>query len=158
MRPSRHQTFMDVAHVFAKRSTCARLNVGAVIVAQKRIISVGYNGPEAGAPHCALNACPGARGCTDSLHAERNAIDFAFGADACPWQHATMYTTHSPCPDCARRIVAAGLERVFYQLEFRLPEGIEFLIGHKVDVYQLQPAGYVRECTTGKLFMANDLD
>lgn len=139
MRPTRIQTFMEIAHVWAKRSTCMRRSVGAVIVADRRIISHGYNGVPAGDPHCSGNSCPGKRLCTLATHAERNAIEHMEHADL----SSDMYTTDSPCHQCAVLIAEAGIKRVFFEIPYRLTQGLEFLRDHKVEVYQTMPAGYV---------------
>lgn len=74
MRTTRPQMFMEIAHAVARRSTCMRLNVGAVIVQGRSIVSIGYNGAPSGAPHCLGNACPGKLVCRETIHAEDNAL------------------------------------------------------------------------------------
>ena len=74
VRISRHLMFMEIAHTVAKRATCMRLNVGAVLVADRQIVSIGYNGAPSGAPHCAGNECPGKHHCHETIHAEVNAV------------------------------------------------------------------------------------
>ena len=74
MRISRDQMFMDIAEVIAKRSTCLRNNVGAVIVESHNIVAIGYNGPASGCEHCTISTCLG-KGCSRSIHAEENAIN-----------------------------------------------------------------------------------
>lgn len=140
MRPSRQQMFMEIAHVVAKRSTCFRLNVGAVVVVNDRIVSIGYNGSPPGDAHCAGNECPGVQpGKCPTIHAEVNALSYLpNGVSA-----EDIYTTHTPCSRCAERMIDYGVNRVFFDIPYRDPAGIDFLIAHNVEVYQVTPAGYV---------------
>ena len=102
-----------MAYLAATRATCSRKHVGAVLVnAQHRVISMGYNGSPPGAPHCGtdyheLVEMNGRPSCIRTLHAESNALDYA-GALA---RGATLYTTVTPCYDCAKRIVAMGVAK-----------------------------------------------
>ena len=116
-RLSRHQYYLNIAAEVATRATCDRKHVGAVLVdGQNRIISTGYNGSPKGQPHCddvghQLVEIDGRDSCVRTLHAESNAIDRA------PWegmQGATLYVTVTPCYDCAKRIVSAGITAVYY--------------------------------------------
>ena len=74
MRIGRHQLFINIAREMAKRSTCFRLNVGAVVTSENNLVSCGYNGAAPGEPHCQGNDCPlsDEGGCISSLHAESN--------------------------------------------------------------------------------------
>jgi dCMP deaminase len=132
------QIFMNLATDLAKRSHCVKAQVGAVLVKDTRIISIGYNGPPAGTHNCDEEwpeaGCPrDVRGsCSLALHAEENAILYAVknGANL---QGATLYTTLSPCLPCARLIFSAGVKEVFFlnsYAEYKgLPsdEGVDFL-------------------------------
>lgn len=116
MRTDWDTYFLMFAHVAAKRATCDRKHVGAVIVdPDHRIVATGYNGSPAGMEHCddaghELKEIDGRMSCVRTLHAESNALDFAGGrARGC-----TIYTTVIPCYDCAKRIVNAGIELVVY--------------------------------------------
>lgn len=130
LRLSRHDMLMEVACVIAKRGTCNRLAVGAVISRDGRVLSTGYNGPPSGLPHCDHDDRPASDptvpGCTDAVHAEANAIAFAarFGVAV---ENACMYVTHSPCSTCAKLTINAGLSRVYYQTPFRDVSGILLL-------------------------------
>lgn len=116
MRPTWDEYFLNIAHVVAKRSTCNRKHVGAVIVDNRhRIVSCGYNGSPRGLPHCddaghEMKEIDGRESCIRTLHAESNAIDGA-GRYA---EGGTIYVTVTPCYDCAKRIVNVGIKRVVY--------------------------------------------
>jgi dCMP deaminase len=111
MRPTRPQMFMEIAHVVAKRSTCMRLNVGAVIVQDRRIVSIGYNGAPAGAPHCAGNDCPGKHYCQETIHAEDNAMRHLPAGLRLVNNRVVdldVYVTDSPCASCFDKIKDHG--------------------------------------------------
>lgn len=142
MRPEWDQTFMELARIWASRSTCSRRQVGAVVVKDKRVIGQGYNGVASGKVHCVDGGCP--RGLLtydqvpagsdyneyrcDSLHAEHNAILQA-GLAACAG--ATIYVTDTPCQQCTNLIEHAKIERVVLPpkplgpqwTEWKTPEG-----------------------------------
>jgi dCMP deaminase len=105
------------AHVAAARGTCNRLKVGAVISFESRPVSAGYNGAPPGKPHCDNN-CNESRPCTNTIHAEENAIKWArtFGIDP---KGSTIYLTDSPCNACAERIIDAGIKRVVFDRKYR---------------------------------------
>lgn len=120
-RPSWDQYFMGMAALTAKRSTCLRRQVGAVIVRDKHIIATGYNGAPRGIAHCEqrggclrekLKIPSGERHelCM-ALHAEQNAIIQAatLGQSI---EGGTIYVTHQPCVICAKMIINAGIERI----------------------------------------------
>ena len=113
-RPSWDDYFMQITLQVAKRSTCQRAAVGAVIVRDKRILTTGYNGSPSGLPHCTEAGCLMVNGhCVRTLHAEQNAIiqGALHGVDV---SHSTLYVTHQPCLVCAKMIINAGIERVVY--------------------------------------------
>jgi len=147
-RISRHQMFMQVAEVASRRSTCFRRNVGAVIVANRNIISIGYNGPPASEIHCTGNGCATNGKCTRAVHAEINALDRVQGGGGWTW---SMYCTESPCPDCAKAIVDSKVAEVFYLNQYRLVEGIDVLLRGGVMVWRMTPSGYVINYRTGEL-------
>src|SRR6185437_4763132 len=119
-RPTRVQTYMDIAAIWAKRSTCMRRNVGAVIVSDRHIISHGYNGTPPNAPHCSGNACPGRHMCDLTTHAEANAIHNTSGTMRTRLNGGDIFTTDSPCLKCARLIHASGIRRVFFAIPYRI--------------------------------------
>lgn len=130
MRPTIHQVLLEAAETFAQRSTCSRLNVGAVIAKDSRIISTGYNGVPAGLPHCEHDGTE--ESCGKAVHAEANAIAFA-ARNGISTEGATLYVTHSPCLDCAKLIINAGISTVYYRTPYRTQDGIELL--SKVGIY-----------------------
>lgn len=113
-RPSWDQYFMDITLAVSRRATCARAQVGAVIVRDKRILTTGYNGAPKGLPHCLDVGCEMVGGhCVRALHAEQNAIlqGALYGVSL---SGGTVYITHQPCHICAKMIINAGLVRVVY--------------------------------------------
>ena len=120
-RPTWDEYFMQMAELTAKRSTCLRRQVGAVIVQNKHIIATGYNGAPRGLAHCAeLGGClreklgvpSGERHeLCRALHAEQNAI-----IQAATLGHsiegASIYITHQPCSICAKMIINAGIDKI----------------------------------------------
>ena len=120
-RSSWDEYFMDMAVLTAKRSTCLRRQVGAVIVKDKHIIATGYNGAPRGVPHCdekggclrqQLNVPSGERHeLCRALHAEQNAIIQAatLGQSI---EGGTIYVTNQPCVICAKMIINAGIRRI----------------------------------------------
>jgi dCMP deaminase len=126
LRPDWDEYFMEIATVVAKRSTCVRRQIGAVIVKDKRILATGYNGAPAGLPHCLELGCmrdeldipSGTRHeLCRGLHSEQNAIIQAalYGIST---RGATVYCTHQPCSLCAKVIINAGIMRVVYEGDY----------------------------------------
>ena len=115
-RPTLDETLMRMARVLAMRATCSRLSVGALVARDTRVISSGYNGVPSGLPHC--QHTPNETSCTLAVHAEANAIAFAARA-GCATEGATLYCTHSPCAQCSKLIINAGIERVVYATDYR---------------------------------------
>lgn len=150
MRISRHQMAMQIAEVVSRRATCFRRNVGAVITIDHRLCSVGYNGPASGEEHCKGLQCSGASGgCTRAIHAEKNALThLQSGVRGRIWR---MYTTESPCPDCAGLITGFPIKQVFYLHQYRLTEGCDMLLRRDVEVYRMTPAGHFINYRTGEL-------
>ncbi|HSJ59089.1 MAG TPA: cytidine/deoxycytidylate deaminase family protein [Anaerolineae bacterium] len=113
-RPSWDDYFMQITFQVARRATCPRASVGAVIVRDKRILTTGYNGAPAGLPHCTEVGCLIVNNhCVRVLHAEQNAIiqGALHGVDV---SGSTLYVTHQPCLNCAKMIINAGIRRVVY--------------------------------------------
>ena len=120
-RPSWDEYFLEMAVLTAKRSTCMRRQVGAVIVKDRHIIATGYNGAPRGIAHCAdrggclrqkLGIPSGERHeLWMALHAEQNAIIQAatLGQSI---EGASIYVTHQPCVICAKMIINAGIRRI----------------------------------------------
>lgn len=121
-RPSWQTYFMDITFLVAKRSTCLRRSVGALIVKDKRILSTGYNGAPTGIKHCIESGCLREKLNVPSgvkhelcrgIHAEQNAIIQAayHGASI---KDATLFCTNMPCSICAKMIINAGIKRIYY--------------------------------------------
>ena len=121
-RPGWDEYFLGIAHTVAKRSTCTRRQVGAVIVRDRRIITTGYNGAPAGLAHCLEIGClrdqlqiaSGTRQETcRALHSETNAVIQA-AQHGVSTKGATLYCTSQPCSVCARMLINAGIVRIVY--------------------------------------------
>ena len=115
---------MDIAFAVSARGTCSRAQVGAVIARDFRVISTGYNGVPSGMGHC--DHTQDEQGCKHSVHAEANALVFA-ARHGLSVEGCTLYTTYSPCYECAKLIVNAGITRVAYSLLYRDYSGVELL-------------------------------
>ncbi len=114
---------MDITHLVAKRSTCVRREVGAVLVKDKKILATGYNGAPSRLEHCLDIGCLRERQGIPSgerhelcrgLHAEQNAIIQA-AYHGVQIQGATLYCTNHPCMICSKMIINAGIQRVVYK-------------------------------------------
>ena len=116
--------YLEMAQIWAKNSYCKRRQVGALIVKDRMIISDGYNGTPSGFE----NVCEDENGVTKPyvLHAEANAIS-KVAKSGNSSQGATLYITDSPCMECAKLIIQAGIKRVVYADEYRLTDGIDLL-------------------------------
>jgi len=125
------KAYLRMAHTWAELSHCTRKKVGALIVRDGRIISDGYNGTPAGFE----NSCENDDGETHwfVLHAEANAIlKVARSTNDC--SGATLYLTLSPCKDCSKLVLQAGIKRVVYSMDYKDTTGIDFLRNAGVDV------------------------
>ena len=132
-RASWDDYFMGIAEQAATRATCDRKHVGAVIVVDKAIVSTGYNGSPRGMPHCdevghEMKDMGGRQSCVRTVHGEANAIAQAARSGA-RVEGATLYTTASPCYDCLKLIVNAGIKRVvckeFYASRYGMSSEME---------------------------------
>jgi dCMP deaminase len=114
-RPSWDEYFLEIAKVVAKRSTCDRANVGAVIAKNKVILSTGYNGAPRGLAHCddVGHEIVGGH-CIRTVHAEANALAQA-ARNGSPVEGATIYLTISPCYDCFKMMINSGIKEVVYK-------------------------------------------
>ena len=117
-------SYIKMAHVWAENSYCERRKVGALIVKDRMIISDGYNGTPAGFE----NVCEDDNGDTKPyvLHAEANAITKVAKSHNSS-QGATLYITDSPCIECAKLIIQAGINRVVYSRKYRITDGLDLL-------------------------------
>jgi dCMP deaminase len=133
--------YMDTAERFAQLSSAKRLKVGAVVVKDHRIISIGYNGTPSGWD----NACENVVQLSDDtvttktkdevIHAEANAIlklaKSNEGGDG-----AVLFCTHAPCVECAKLIYGSGINKVYYRNQYRDSSGLDFLNKCAVEVEQ----------------------
>lgn len=131
-RPGRDETYIAISDIIAKRGTCDRLQVGAVLTIDNRIIATGYNGPLSNEPKCSDSVCDKSKSCVRAVHAEMNAILFA-AKQGISTDGATLYCTYSPCPTCAKVIVQAGVVRVVFRSLFRDNEGLIILTNNQID-------------------------
>ncbi len=118
MRKNWDNYFMDIAFQVSERSTCPRLHVGAVLVRNKRIKGTGYNGSPKGLPHCDdedAGCYIKNNHCIRTIHAEVNCI-----LEVSPEERdgATLYVTHTPCPECQKLIITSGITRVVFAKEY----------------------------------------
>lgn len=164
-RDTWEQQFMAHAVLFAQRSTCLRLQTGAVLVKDNRIISAGYNGVVSHAQHCCdywkeyvdkenlgslgdfvqtetFSRLHHEWATENELHGEQNAILYACKRGI-KTKNADLYTVYAPCINCAKVIVTAGIKRVYYQVRYSRDVkgvGIQFLNRNHVEVYQVDEA------------------
>jgi len=131
-RPSWDAYFMGITSEVARRSTCNRAQVGAIIVRDKRILTTGYNGSPTGLPHCTEVGCLMVNGhCVRTLHAEQNAVIQA-ALHGVSTDRATIYVTHQPCLTCAKMIINAGINRIVYGGDYPDDLACQFLEEAKV--------------------------
>ena len=115
--------YMDVARRFAELSHCERLKVGAIIVKDDRIVSIGYNGTPSGWDNCCEED---GQTKPEVLHAEANAIT-KLAKSTESGDGAAIFCTHFPCIDCAKLIVQSGITDVYYGEHYRSRDGLIFL-------------------------------
>lgn len=148
-RPSWDEYFMEITHLVAKRSTCLRRQVGAIIVKDKNILATGYNGAPSGVSHCLDVGClreklgipSGERHeLCRGLHAEQNAIIQAAkhgtGIDG-----STLYCTTLPCIICSKMIINAGIRRIVFEVGYPDKLAEEMINESGVVVDKFQPTG-----------------
>jgi len=126
---------MQIAELVAKRSTCLRRKVGAVLVRNKRILCTGYNGAPRGLAHCDEKGCLREKMKIPSgerqeicrgLHAEQNAIIQAalYGISI---ENSVLYCTHQPCITCSKMIINAGIKKIIFKGDYPDPLAQEIL-------------------------------
>ncbi|HEX6976817.1 MAG TPA: cytidine/deoxycytidylate deaminase family protein [Patescibacteria group bacterium] len=145
-RPTWDEYFMKIASAVSERATCPKRSVGAVIAKDNRLISAGYNGSPRGTPHCDDVGCYEEDGhCKRVIHAELNAIiQVAFQGGAST-DGGTIYTTDFPCNDCAKFIIAAGIQRVVYSRDYHDPEtsfAMELFKGKGIEVVRFKETNH----------------
>ena len=126
--------YMDVAERFAQLSSATRLQVGAIVVKDDRIISIGYNGTPTGWDNACEEVVPPnewvefeqLKTKPEVLHAESNAVaKLAKSSES--GLGATMFVTHAPCIDCAKLVYQSGIATVYYKNSYRSTQGVLFL-------------------------------
>ena len=135
---------MKTAETFAELSHARRLHVGAIVVKDDRIISIGYNGMPAGwdndceyTPYDWNGDPMDSKTKPEVLHAETNAIaKLAKSTES--GDGAVLFVTHMPCLDCAKLIFQSGIRAVFYRDNYRSTDGVEFLKKSGIEVEQLK--------------------
>lgn len=143
MKEKMIRAYMQTAKNFAECSTAKRLHVGAIVVKDDRIISIGYNGmPSGWDNNCedelwnvhdgdyTLKTKP------EVLHAESNAIS-KLARSSESGEGSTMFVTHSPCLECAKLIYQSGITQVYYREQYRNMDGIQFLKKCKIKITHL---------------------
>ncbi len=137
--------FMQIARLVAKRSTCLRRQVGAVVVKDKRILTTGYNGAPRGMRHCDETGCLREQMQVPSgerhelcrgLHGEQNAVIQAalYGIGI---QDTLLYTTHQPCVLCVKMIINAGIKRIYYSEGYPDELAAQILAEAKIETRQI---------------------
>lgn len=126
--------YLKMAQLWATLSHCERKKVGAIIVKDQMIISDGYNGTPAGFDNC----CENPQGETHwyVLHAEANAI-LKVAKSTNNAKGATLYLTLSPCKDCSKLILQAGIKRLVYSKEYKDSSGLDFLKEANIEMVQI---------------------
>lgn len=126
--------YMQMAAIWASNSYCKRRQVGALIVKDRMIISDGYNGTPSGFE----NVCEDENGVTKPyvLHAEANAIT-KVAKSGNSSNGSTLYVTASPCLECSKLIIQAGIKRVVYKDEYRLTDGVDLLRRAGIEVEKI---------------------
>lgn len=128
------QVHLDVAEIYSKLSYAKRLKVGAIVVKDSRVISIGYNGTPSGWD----NNCEDNENKTkpEVIHAEANAIA-KLAKTTESGLEAEMFITHAPCIECAKLIFAAGIKSVYFKNFYRETNGIDFLKKCNVEVIKV---------------------
>lgn len=138
--------YLRMAQIWSENSYCTRRKVGALVVKDKMIISDGYNGTPSGFE----NVCEDENNVTKPyvLHAEANAIT-KIARSGNNSEGSTLYVTDSPCIECSKLIIQAGIKRVVYGREYRLTDGIDLLKRAGIDV-EFKPLDPTNENTQTK--------
>lgn len=130
--------YLRMARIWAENSYCKRRQVGALIVKNKMIISDGYNGTPSGFE----NDCENDDNTTKAyvLHAEANAITKVAKTNNSS-EGSTLYITTSPCMECAKLIIQAGIKRVVFTEKYRITEGLDLLERAKIELIHIEQIG-----------------
>lgn len=137
MKDKHKHAFMDIAKRFAECSTASRLKVGAICVHENenQIISIGYNGTPPGFD----NKCEDDNNTTipEVIHAEANMLAKLCQSE-CSSKNSIVFLTHSPCIECSKLLLVAGVKQIYYDTEYRKKDGIDFLLKCGVTIEQLK--------------------
>lgn len=127
--------YLEMAQIWAKNSYCKRRQVGALIVKEKMIISDGYNGTPSGFE----NVCEDDDFNTKPyvLHAEANAITKVAKSNNSS-ENATLYVTTSPCLECSKLIIQAGIKRVVFSNKYRIEDGLRILERANIEIKHIE--------------------
>jgi dCMP deaminase len=138
MKEKFKQAYMQTAKTFAELSHARRLKVGAIIVKDDRIISIGYNGMPAGWSNVCEDVSEDGSLQTkpEVLHAEMNAL-MKLAKSTESGNQASLFVTHAPCIECAKGIYQAGIREVFYMYDYRSDDGLRFLKKSNIIVEKL---------------------
>lgn len=136
-RASWIEYFIQMSLLVATRSTCPRRSVGAVLVRDHRVIASGYNGAPAGQPHCTEVGCVMENDhCVRTIHAELNAL-LQCARYGIATQGVDLFCTDMPCRHCARALVQAGIERIYYLRPYESPETLELVASTGVQLIRV---------------------
>ena len=145
-RPSWDEYFLEISRLVAKRSTCLRRKIGALVVKDRRILATGYNGTPSGIKHCSEVGClreklkipSGERHeLCRGLHAEQNVLLQA-SLHGVSLKNSVMYVTNQPCIICAKMIINAGIKEVVMADHYPDPMALEFLREAKIKVRKVK--------------------
>lgn len=139
-------TLLDMARVLAKRSTCSRASVGALIALNGRVLSTGFNGVPSGMTHCE-HVANDESACEAAVHAEANAVAFA-AKHGVALNGSALFTTLSPCLKCAQLIINAGIVRVVIGKVYRDHSGPRML--ERLGIYVTSASGVPFTRLTGQ--------
>lgn len=137
MRITRDEMLMRMAMAARDRGTCLRRKVGALLARESRPLMSGYVGVPTGDLHCTPETCGPGKPCTRTIHAEANAIARA-AREGIATDGTWLYTTASPCMECAKLILPAGIRVVVYYDEYRDMTPVEYLRNHGISVISFQ--------------------
>lgn len=138
MKTRRLNAHMEAAHTYAKLSWAKRLKVGAILIKNDRIISIGYNGMPSGSSNICEDVVieggfPEYTTKPEVIHAEMNAIAFA-ARNGIMTEGCSMITTHSPCFNCSKLLIQSGVKEIYYEKEYRKIGALKFLKDNNVKV------------------------
>jgi dCMP deaminase len=130
-------THLESAKAYSKLSKAKRLKVGCLLVKDNRPISVGYNGTPVGYENvCEIKINNKMVTRPEVVHAEANSLMFA-AKNGIATNGCDAIVTHSPCFECAKLLVQAGIKNVYFDKEYRIQESIDFLAENNVNIYKI---------------------